>query len=45
VNLFKQGMILILALTIIGSLVAAVRLLFRLTGRNLPPALEKFTHP
>jgi len=45
VNFFEQGIVVVLILTIIGSLVTAARLLVRLTGRDLPPALEKFAHP
>jgi len=44
-NFFQQGTVAILVLTIIWNLVAATRLLVRLTGRNLSPALEKFSHP
>ncbi len=44
-NFFQQGTIILLAITIGHNLVAVFRLLVRLTGRNLPPALEKFAHP
>ncbi len=44
VNFAEQGTILVLAITILASLVAAIRLIVRLTGRNLSPRLEKFAH-
>lgn len=45
VNFAEQMVIVVLAITIIASTVSAIRLLIRLTGRNLSPALEKFAHP
>jgi len=45
VTFAQLGTILALMVTIIASLVTALRLVVRLTGRNLPPALEKFAHP
>ena len=45
VNFAAQGTILALVMTIIGSLVTVARLLLRLTGKNLPPRLEKLMHP
>jgi hypothetical protein len=44
VNFAEQGTILALVITTIASLVTAIRLLVRLTGRNLSPAWEKFSH-
>jgi hypothetical protein len=45
IKLAEQGATLALVMTIVGSLVTVVRLLLRLTGRNLTPRLEKFAHP
>jgi len=45
VNFAEQGTIVALAITIIASTITSIRLLIRLTGRNLSPALEKFAHP
>jgi hypothetical protein len=45
VNGLEQGTVVILVITILASLGTAIRLLVRLTGRNLTPALEKFAHP
>jgi len=44
-NFAEQGAIVALVITIITSLVTAIRLIIRLTGRNLSPTLEKFAHP
>jgi len=40
-----QGTILALVITIIASLVSAIRLLVRLTGKNISSSLERFSHP
>jgi len=45
INGFQQGAIVLLAATIMGNAIGAIRLLVRLTGRNLTPTLEKFAHP
>ena len=45
VNFAEQGTIAALIITIIAGLVTAVRLIVRLTGRNLSPKVEKFAHP
>jgi hypothetical protein len=45
VNFAEQGTIVALVITILASLSTAIRLLVRLTGRNLTPRLEKFAHP
>ena len=45
VNAFEQGAIVLLVLTIIANTNIAIRLLVRLTGRNLTPKLDKFAHP
>lgn len=44
VNFAEQGTVVALVITIIANAVTAIRLLLRLTGRNLSPALEKFAH-
>jgi hypothetical protein len=44
VNFAEQGTIVALALTIFASTVSILRLLVRLTGKSLTPALEKFAH-
>jgi len=44
-NFAEQGTIVALVITIIANIVAAIRLLIRLTGRNLSPTLERFAHP
>ncbi len=44
VNFVQQSAILALIITIIASLFTAIRLLIRLTGRNLPSTLEKIAH-
>ncbi len=41
----RQAVVVILLLTILSNLVTVLRLIMRLTGRNLPPALVKFAHP
>ena len=41
----QQAVIVALALTILSNLVTVLRLLVRLSGKNLSPALEKFAHP
>ena len=45
VNFVEQGTIVVLVITVIASIITVLRLLTRLTGRNLSPALEKFAHP
>lgn len=45
VSIANLGAILALGVAIIASLVQVLRLVVRLTGRNLSPALEKFAHP
>lgn len=45
VSLVEQGVILALVLSMIACIIKAIRLLIRITGRNLSPALEKFAHP
>jgi hypothetical protein len=45
VSFINQGAILALVITMIACTIKAIRLLIRLTGRNLSPALEKFAHP
>jgi len=44
-NFVEQGTFLALIVTIIASLVTAIRLLIRLTGKNLSPAWDKISHP
>jgi len=44
VNFAEQGAIVALAITILASVIDAIRIVIRLTGRNLSPALEKFAH-
>jgi hypothetical protein len=44
-NFAEQGTIVALVITILASFVTAIRLIIRLTGRNLSPTLEKFAHP
>lgn len=43
-NFADQGTTLILAGTILGNLITAIRLIFRLTSSNLSPRMEKFAH-
>jgi len=45
VSFVTQGTILALVITIIASLVSAIRLLVRLTGKNISSSLERFSHP
>ena len=45
VNFAEQVTIIALVITVIASLVTAIRLLVRLTGRDLPASLDKFAHP
>jgi hypothetical protein len=45
VNLIEQGTIVLLIGIMLGNAVTTLRLLIRLTGRNLTPRLEKFAHP
>jgi hypothetical protein len=45
VSLINQGTILALVITMIACTIKAIRLLIRLTGRDLSPALEKCAHP
>lgn len=45
IDFAKQGTFLILAAVILACLVRAIRLIIHLTGRNLPPRLERFAHP
>jgi hypothetical protein len=43
VNLMQQGIVIGLVATIIFTIVEAAKLIIRLTGKNLPLALEKFS--
>jgi hypothetical protein len=44
-NFAQQGTIFILVIAALANLSVAIRLLVRLTGKNLTPRLEKFAHP